>query len=105
MVSTRARVGPFPGGRNPSMPDTLRDLVEKVLPRDRRAMGRAISTVEDKDPLAVPLLRELITRAVPALVLGINGSPGARKSRRVDKLAKEYRRAGARVGILAVDPT
>jgi LAO/AO transport system kinase len=87
------------------MPDTLRDLVEKVLAGDRRAMGRAISTVEDKDPLAVPLLRELFTRAGRALVVGITGSPGAGKSTLVEKLAKEYRRAGARVGILAVDPT
>jgi len=105
MVSTRARVGPCPGGRNPGMPDALRDLVEKVLAGDRRAMARAISTVEDKDPLALPLLKELFTRAGRALVVGITGSPGAGKSTLVEKLAKEHRRAGARVGILAVDPT
>ena len=35
----------------------------------------------------------------------LTGSPGAGKSTLVEKLAAEYRRRDARVGILAVDPT
>jgi LAO/AO transport system kinase len=87
------------------MPEAIRDLVEKVLAGDRRAIARAISAVEDRDPVAVPLLKELFSRAGRALVVGITGSPGAGKSTLVEKLAREYRGKGARVGIVAVDPT
>jgi LAO/AO transport system kinase len=87
------------------MPEVIRDLVERVLAGDRRAIARAISAVEDRDPVAVPLLKELFSRAGRALVVGITGSPGAGKSTLVEKLAREYRSKGARVGIVAVDPT
>jgi GTPase len=87
------------------MPEVIRDLVERVLAGDRRAIARAISTIEDRDPLAVPLFKELFPRAGCALVVGITGSPGAGKSTLVEKLTARYRRGGARVGIVAVDPT
>jgi LAO/AO transport system kinase len=38
-------------------------------------------------------------------VIGITGAPGAGKSTLVDQLAREYRRQGLTVGILAVDPS
>jgi LAO/AO transport system kinase len=87
------------------MPEIDHDFVERILAGDRRAIARAISFVENRDPLAVPLLRELFPRAGRARVVGLTGSPGAGKSTLVEKLAGEYRRRGARVGILAVDPT
>ena len=87
------------------MPEFDRNFVGKILAGDRRAIARAISFVENRDPSAVPLLRELFPRAGRARVVGLTGSPGAGKSTLVEKLAEEYRRRGARVGILAVDPT
>ncbi len=66
---------------------------------------RAISAVENRDPSAVALLRELFPKSGRAHVIGLTGSPGAGKSTLVEKLAAEYRRRGLRVGILAVDPT
>jgi len=81
------------------------DFVEKILAGDRRSIARAISSMENRDPSAVPLLRELFPRAGRARVVGLTGSPGAGKSTLVEKLAAEYRRRGGRVGILAVDPT
>ena len=87
------------------MPEIDHDFVEKILAGDRRAIARAISSVENRDPAAVPLLRELFPKAGRARVVGLTGSPGAGKSTLVEKLAVEYRRRGARVGILAVDPT
>ncbi len=81
------------------------DCVDQVLVGNRRAIARAISSVENRDPSAVPLLRELFPKGGRARVIGLTGSPGAGKSTLVEKLALEYRRRGARVGILAVDPT
>ena len=88
-----------------AMPETDHDFVDKLVAGDRRAIGRAISLVESRDPAAVALLRELFPKAGRAWVMGITGSPGAGKSTLVEKLAIEYRRRGGRVGILAVDPT
>jgi LAO/AO transport system kinase len=81
------------------------DFVEKILAGDRRAIARAISSVENHDPSAIPLLRALFPKTGRARVVGITGSPGAGKSTLVEKLAAECRRRGGRVGILAVDPT
>jgi LAO/AO transport system kinase len=87
------------------MPEIDHEFVEKILAGDRRAIARAISSVENRDAAAVPMLRELFPKAGRARVVGLTGSPGAGKSTLVEKLAVEYRRRGARVGILAVDPT
>jgi len=87
------------------MAEVICGLAERVVSGDRRAVGRAISLVEERHSAAVPLLRELFPHAGRALVIGVTGSPGAGKSTLVEKLAREYRSAGARVGIIAVDPT
>jgi LAO/AO transport system kinase len=87
------------------MPERIHDFAEAILSGDRRAIARAISSVENREPVAIPLLRELFPRAGRARVMGITGSPGAGKSTLVEKLTIEYRRRTKRVGILAVDPT
>jgi len=87
------------------MTEAIRNLVEKVLAGNRRAIAQAISAIEDRDASAIPLLKELFARTGRALVVGVTGSPGAGKSTLVDKLAREYRGRGARVGIVAIDPT
>ncbi len=68
-------------------------------------MARLISLVED----ASPLLREVMAGLAPysgtAQVVGITGSPGVGKSTSTNALVTELRRAGKRVGVLAVDPS
>lgn len=87
------------------MPETDQELAERVVAGDRRAVARAISAVENRDPSAIPLLRKLFAKTGRGRIVGITGAPGAGKSTLVEKLAVEYRRRGGRVGILAVDPT
>jgi LAO/AO transport system kinase len=53
----------------------------------------------------VELLKRLFAYSGKAFVVGVTGSPGVGKSTLVEKLAGEYRSQGARVGILAVDPS
>jgi LAO/AO transport system kinase len=64
-----------------------------------------ISLVED----ASPLLREVMAALAPhtgnAQIVGITGSPGVGKSTSTSALVTELRRAGKRVGVLAVDPS
>ena len=81
------------------------DLLEPLRRGEFRALGRAISWMENGHPGA----RELMARLWPdlgrAMVVGITGSPGAGKSTLTDQLARALRAEGQRVGILAVDPT
>ena len=68
-------------------------------------MARLISLVED----ASPLLREVMAALAPhtghAQIVGITGSPGVGKSTSTNAMVSELRRAGKRVGVLAVDPS
>jgi LAO/AO transport system kinase len=74
-----------------------------------RALARTISLVENGAPEAEQLLRlcgeAVQSRATRALRIGITGPPGAGKSTLVDGLARELRRQGRSVGIVAVDPS
>jgi len=66
--------------------------------------ARLISLVEnDEAPLSI--LREIHRRSGRAHIVGITGAPGAGKSTLVDKLTDHFRRAGKKVGVVAVDPT
>ena len=81
------------------------ELVERARSGDARAVARLISLVED----ASPLLREVMAGLAPytghAQIVGITGSPGVGKSTSTNALVTALRRAGKRVGVLAVDPS
>ncbi|MEO8480969.1 MAG: methylmalonyl Co-A mutase-associated GTPase MeaB [Acidobacteriota bacterium] len=81
------------------------DLHARVLAGDARAIAWAISLVEDEDPGAPPLLAALHARTGRATVVGVTGAAGTGKSTLVDQLIAEYRGAGAKVAVLAVDPS
>jgi LAO/AO transport system kinase len=70
-----------------------------------RAVARLISLVEG----ASPQLREVMAALAPltggAYVVGLTGSPGVGKSTSTSALVTAYRKAGRRVGVLAVDPS
>lgn len=86
---------------------SLEELVERVFERQPRALGRAISRLEDDRDRGAA--RDLVGRVYPrtgrARLVGITGPPGAGKSTLVDRLARRCRQRGETVGILAVDPT
>lgn len=81
------------------------DLLPRLRAGERRALARAITVVETGGPLARELLAAAYPHAGAAHVVGITGPPGAGKSTLVTTLAQEWRRRGATVGIVAVDPT
>ncbi|UPK73843.1 methylmalonyl Co-A mutase-associated GTPase MeaB [Nocardioidaceae bacterium SCSIO 66511] len=81
------------------------ELVERARAGDARAVGRLISLVEQESPL----LREVTALLAPhtgrAHVLGITGAPGVGKSTSTSALVTALRKAGHRVGVLAIDPS
>lgn len=80
-------------------------LVERVRGGDVRALGRAISLVENASPVAGEILAQCFPHSGKALRVGVTGSPGAGKSTLVDGLARGLRAQGKTIGVLAVDPT
>jgi len=81
------------------------ELASKVLKGDRRALGKAISLVEDGGPDGRRLIRELYPHTGKAFTIGITGPTGTGKSTLVNKTIEEYRRRGRSVGVLAIDPS
>ncbi|HKB99583.1 MAG TPA: methylmalonyl Co-A mutase-associated GTPase MeaB [Terriglobales bacterium] len=80
-------------------------LIELLRAGDPRAMARAISTVENRQPGWSELLKALFPHTGKARVIGLTGAPGSGKSTLVNQLAKHYRKENHTVGIIAVDPT
>jgi LAO/AO transport system kinase len=83
----------------------IQELVRRIRAGEVRALARAISTVEDRTRESTELLKALFPYSGNALLLGLTGSPGAGKSTLVDQVAREYRKQGKTIGIVAVDPT
>ena len=81
------------------------DLVDRLLAGDRRAVARLISLVENRAPESREALAALYPHTGHAHIVGVTGSPGSGKSTLVNQMAKAFRRQGATVGIVAVDPT
>jgi LAO/AO transport system kinase len=81
------------------------DLVARAREGQPRAVARLISLVEGASPQLREVMAALAPRCGNAFVVGITGSPGVGKSTSTSALVSAYRRAGKRVGILAVDPS
>jgi len=61
--------------------------------------------LENNDLEAVSIIKSLYKHSGNAYVIGVTGAPGSGKSTLTDKLAKEFRKRGKKIGILAIDPT
>jgi len=81
------------------------DIAQELLSGNRLALSRAITAIENEYDEATAIMKELYPHTGHAFVLGITGPPGAGKSTLTDKLAREYRKQGKTVGIVAIDPT
>jgi LAO/AO transport system kinase len=81
------------------------DLVSRARDGDARAVARLISLVEDESPLLREVTAALVPHTGHAKIVGITGAPGVGKSTSTSALVGELRKAGQRVGVLAVDPS
>jgi LAO/AO transport system kinase len=72
---------------------------------DVRTAARLMRDLDDRIPGAIERLKALYPQTGRAFIIGITGNPGAGKSTVVDGLIDFYRKAGKRVGVVAVDPT
>lgn len=82
-----------------------RNLVERLLQKDRTALSKLITMAENDSPELLDIMRAVYPLTGKAYVIGVTGPPGAGKSTLVDKMICVYRSNGASVGVLCVDPS
>jgi len=80
------------------------DLARRFRAGDIRALARAISLVEQRDPAVRALEESFGDRARKAHVAGFTGAPGTGKSTLVDAVVALLRKQGKSVGVIATDP-
>ncbi|HUF54725.1 MAG TPA: methylmalonyl Co-A mutase-associated GTPase MeaB [Dehalococcoidia bacterium] len=81
------------------------DRVKLLLEGDRRSLTRVLTWVENGLPEGRDALRELFPKSGRAQIIGVTGPSGSGKSTLTGSLAREYRKRGKTVAIVAVDPT
>ena len=84
---------------------TKETLAAGVREGDRRALARAITLVENADPLAYELVQEVYPETGRAYTVGITGPPGVGKSSLISALVRHVREQGRSVGVISVDPS
>jgi LAO/AO transport system kinase len=84
---------------------TRESLAEGVRAGDTRALARAISLVENGDPLAYDLVRDIYPETGRAYAVGITGPPGVGKSSLISTLIGHIREQDRTVGVISVDPS
>ena len=85
--------------------DSLELLLAAVREGQPRAVGRAISLIENSAIELPTIMKALAPTTGRAMVVGITGAPGVGKSTTIAALVAAVRRKGRRVGVLAVDPS
>jgi LAO/AO transport system kinase len=84
---------------------TRESLAAGVRAGEKRALARAITLVENADPLAYELVREVYPETGKAYAVGVTGPPGVGKSSLISSLVRHVREAGRTVGVISVDPS
>jgi LAO/AO transport system kinase len=83
--------------------------VSKLLAKARQGriadIARLLSLVENEEPEAAEIVRATFADTGRAILVGLTGPPGAGKSTLTSALTEAYRQAGARVAVVAVDPS
>jgi LAO/AO transport system kinase len=84
---------------------TRETLADGIRAGDRRAVARAITLVENSDPLAYDVVRDLYPETGRAYTVGITGPPGVGKSSLISSLVRHLRAQERTVGVVSVDPS
>ncbi|MGH3623607.1 MAG: AAA family ATPase, partial [Sciscionella sp.] len=81
------------------------ELIERAREGQPRAVARLISMVEDVSPQLRGVAAALAPLTGNAQVIGLTGPPGVGKSTSISVLVSALRKAGKRVGVVAIDPS
>jgi LAO/AO transport system kinase len=84
---------------------TRESLAAGVRAGDKRALARAITLVENSEPLAYDLVKDVYPDTGKAYAVGVTGPPGVGKSTLIGALVRHVRDQGLTVGVISVDPS
>ena len=84
---------------------TRESLAAGVRAGDRRALARAITLIENSEPLAYDLVRDVYPDTGGAYAIGITGPPGVGKSSLISAIVEHVRGQERSVGVISVDPS
>ena len=84
---------------------TRETLAAGVRAGDTRALARAITLVENSEPLAYEVVRDLYPETGRAYTIGVTGPPGVGKSTLIGALVRHVRQQELSVGVISVDPS
>jgi LAO/AO transport system kinase len=84
---------------------TRESLAAGVRAGDKRALARAITLVENSEPLAYEVVAELYPETGKAYAVGVTGPPGVGKSTLIGALVRHVREQQREVGVISVDPS
>ena len=84
---------------------TREALADGVRSGDKRALARAITLVENSDPLAYELVAEVYPETGRTYAVGVTGPPGVGKSSLISALVRHVREQSQTVGVISVDPS
>ncbi|MHA1651529.1 MAG: methylmalonyl Co-A mutase-associated GTPase MeaB [Candidatus Helarchaeota archaeon] len=84
--------------------DNLEELIAKFKQKDRRALARLISLIENDPELAGKVFKHF-NKPNDAYIIGITGPPGVGKSTLINQLAQKLAEEGKRIGIISIDPS
>ena len=80
-------------------------LIQRFLERDKYALARIITLVENDPDAARAIISRIYTPSHKSYIIGLTGSPGAGKSSLINSLATYITSQGHTIGIISVDPS
>src|ERR671919_1993067 len=84
---------------------TRETLAAGVRAGDKRALARAITLVENGEPLAYELVQEIYPETGRSYAIGVTGPPGVGKSSLIGALITHVRAQDVSIGVVSVDPS
>ena len=89
---------------------SIDDLWQKIIQKDKVALGEAISYIESTASIHQPIADELLLRAIQnpsekCLRIGITGVPGVGKSTFINIYAQLLDKKGLSTAVIAIDPS
>src|SRR3954468_10430302 len=84
---------------------TRESLAAGVRAGEKRALARAITLVENSDPLAYELVQDVYPETGGTYAVGVTGPPGVGKSSLISALVRHVRAQERSVGVISVDPS
>lgn len=84
---------------------TAQELAKKLVSGDKRALARAITLVENNDPIGWELVKEVYPQTGKARMVGLTGPPGVGKSTLIGAIARHIRARDETLAVLSIDPS